>query len=107
MLVAGVDKEFLEHLPSETILRQHAFDSPFDDGVRAAAEEVLGNLFFLPTGITGEINVDLVFQFVAREYNLIRVDHNDKIATVDVRRVVRFVLAAKDGGDLGTHAPDG
>jgi hypothetical protein len=107
VLVAGVDKKLLEHLSAETVLRQHPFYSPFDDGVRAAPEEVLGNLFLLPPGVAGKINVDLVFQFVASEYDLLRIDHNDKVATVNVRRVVGFVLAPKNGGDFRTHATDG
>ena len=45
MLVAGIDEEFLVHLTAQAILRQHAFDSSFDDGIRAAPEEVLGDLF--------------------------------------------------------------
>src|SRR5277367_1802756 len=107
VLVAGVDKEFLVHLAPKTILWQHSFDSPFDDGVRTTPKEILGDLFLLPARVARKINVDLVFQFVAGKYNLVRVDHNNKVATVNVRRVVGFVLASKDGGDLGTHATDG
>ena len=107
VLIAGVDEEFLVHFTAQTILRQHAFDGPFDDGVRAAPEEVLGDLFLLSTGVAGEIDVDLVVEFVTGKHNLVGVDHYDKVATVDVGGVIRFVFAPKNGGDLGTHATDG
>jgi len=107
VLVAGVDEEFLVHLTAQSVFRQHALDGPFDDGVRAAAEEVLGDLFLLPAGVTGEIDVDLVFQLVPGKHNLFGVDHHDKIAAIDVRRVVDFVLAPENGGNFGTHATYG
>jgi hypothetical protein len=104
---AGVDEQFLVHFTAQAVLRQHAFDGPFDHGIRAAAEEVLGDLFLLPAGVAGEINVDLVVEFVTGKHHLFGVDHYDKVATVNVRGVVGFVFAAKNGGDLGTHATDG
>jgi hypothetical protein len=107
VLVAGVNEEFLVHFTAQAVLRQHAFDSPFDDGVRAAAEEVLGDLFLLSAGVTGEIDVDLVFQFVTGKHNLIGVDHYDEVAAIDVRSVIGFVLAPENGGNFGTHATDG
>jgi hypothetical protein len=107
VLVAGVDKEFLEHFTAEAVLWQHAFDSSFDDGIRATAEEILGDLFLLPAGVTGEIDVDLVFQLVTGKYNLVGVDHYDKVAAIDVRGVIGLVLAPENGGDFGTHATYG
>jgi hypothetical protein len=107
VLVAGVNKQFLVHFTAQAILRQHAFDGPFDNGVGAAAEEVLGDLFLLSTGITGEVDVDFVFQFVTREDDLLGVNDNDKVAAIDVGGVVGFVLAPEDGGNFGTHATNG
>jgi hypothetical protein len=107
MLVAGVDEEFLEHLPAQAILGEHPFNGPFNYGVRAATEEILGDLFLFSSGVARKIDVDLVFQFVTREDDLVGVDHYDKVAAVDVRGVIRFVLAPKNGGDLGTHATYG
>lgn len=107
MLGTGIDEQFFEHLASEAILRQHTFDGPFDHGVRAAAEEVLGDLFLLATGITGEIDVDLVLRFVAGKDNFVRIDDDDEIAAVYVRGVIGLVLTAENGGDPGTHATYG
>ena len=107
VFVAGVNEEFLVHFTAQAILRQHPPDGPFDHGVRAAAEEILGDLFFLTAGVTGEIDVDFVFQFVTGKHHLVGVDHYDKIAAIDVRGVVGFVLAAENGGNFGTHATYG
>jgi hypothetical protein len=107
VLVAGVDEELLVHLTSQAVLWQHAFDSSFDDGIRTTPEEVLGDLFLLPAGVTGEIDVDFVFQFVTGKYNLVCVDHNDKVAAIDVRGVIGFVFAPENGGNFGTHATYG
>jgi hypothetical protein len=107
VLVAGVDEEFLVHFTAQAILRQHAFNCSFDDGIRTTAEEVLGDLFLLTAGVAGEIDVDFVFQLVTGKYNLVGVDHYDKVAAIDVRGVVGFVFAPENGGNFGTHATYG
>ncbi len=107
MLDTGIHEKFLIHLPAQAILGKHAFYSALDYGVRTAFEEVLGDLLLLAAGVTGEVHVDLLFQLVTRENNLVGVDDDNKIATVDVRSVVGFVLAPQYGGNLGTHAAYG
>jgi hypothetical protein len=43
----------------------------------------------------------------ARDGDLLRVDHDDEVARVDVRGVGRLALAAQRVGDLGRQAPEG
>ena len=50
----------LVHLAAQAILRQHALDRPFDHRIGAAIEKALGGFFFLATGVTGEVDIDLV-----------------------------------------------
>jgi hypothetical protein len=107
MLVAGVDEELFVHLAAQAVFRQHAFDGPFDDRIRTTAQEVLGDLVLLSAGVAGEVDINFVFQFVTRKHNLVGVDDNDEVATVDVGSVVGFVLAPENCGNLGTHATDG
>jgi len=107
MLIAGINKQFLVHLATQAILWQHTFYSPFDDCIRTTAEKVLGDLFLFATGITREIDVDLVIHFVTGEYNLVGVDHYDEITAVYVRCIIDFVLAPEDGGNFGTHTTYG
>ncbi len=107
VFVACIHEQFLVHLASEAIFRQHAFDGPFDDGIGAAFEEALGRFFFFTAGVTGEIDIDLVFELITRKNDLISVDKDDKITAIYVRGVIRFVFAPKDGGNFGTHAANG
>jgi hypothetical protein len=107
VLIAGVDEELLVHLTAQAVLWQHAFDSSFNDGIRAAAEEVLRDLFLLPAGVTGEIDVDFVFQLVTGKYNLVGVDYYDKVPAIDVRGVIDFVFTSQNCGNFGTHATYG
>jgi hypothetical protein len=51
--------------------------------------------------------VHLLLALLARDGDLLRVDHDDEVARVDVRRVGRLALAAQRVGDLGGEAPEG
>src|SRR5262249_29547840 len=50
--------------------------------------------------------VGLRLPLLAGEAHLLGVDDDDEVAGVDVRRVVRAVLAAQDGGDLHRQPTD-
>jgi hypothetical protein len=43
----------------------------------------------------------------ARDGDLLRVDHDDEVARVHVRGVLRLALAAQGVGDLGRQAAEG
>ncbi len=107
MFVACIHEQFLVHLTSEAIFRQHAFDGPFDDGIRTAFEEALGRFFLFTAGVTGEIDVDLVFQLIPGKFDLIGVDKHDEVTAIYVRGVIGFVFAPENGGNFGTHASNG
>jgi hypothetical protein len=98
MLGASVDLELGDHLESELVLRQHtanglvqnhlwlALQPRFGgDGALARVACVPGVLFLIPL-ITGELH-------------LLGVDHDDKVARINVRRVLRAVLAHEDHGN--------
>ena len=107
MFVACIHEQFLVHLTSETIFRQHAFDGPFDDGFGAAFEEALGRFFLFTTGVAGEIDIDLVFELITRKNDLISIEKDDEVAAIYVWSVIGFVFAPEDRCDFGTHAPNG
>ena len=48
----------------------------------------------------------LVLHFPARKDDMSRIDDDDVIPTVSIGTEERFVLPAKDGGDLGGEAAD-
>ena len=49
--------------------------------------------------------VHLVVELVPRHRDLLRVDDDDEVARVDVRRVLRLALAAQHVGDLRREPP--
>jgi len=107
MFVACIHEQFLVHLAPEAIFRQHTFNGPFDDGIRTAFEKALGRFFLFTTGVTGEIDVDLVFQLIPRKFDLIGVEKDDEVAAINVWGVIGFVFASEDRCDFGTHAANG
>jgi len=107
MLGTGIHEKFFIHLAAQAVLREHTFYGALDNGVGTALEKILGDLLLLAAGVAAEVHVDLVFQLVTGENDLVGIDDDDEIAAVDVGGVVGFVLAAQDGSDLGTHAANG
>ena len=51
--------------------------------------------------------VELVVELLARDRHLLGVDDDDEVAGVDVRRVLRLVLAAQRVGDARRETPEG
>ena len=60
-----------------------------------------------PSGIAGVAVVELVVELVAGDRDLLRVDDDDEVAGVDVRRELRLALAAQPVGDLGREPAEG
>ena len=56
--------------------------------------------------MTGVVVVALVVTLLAREHDLVGVHDDDVVAHVDMGRIVRTVLAAQAGGDIGSEATD-
>jgi hypothetical protein len=48
-----------------------------------------------------------LLQFVTSELNLVSIDHDNKVTTVNVGSEIRFVLTTKDGRDFGAHTTYG
>ena len=51
--------------------------------------------------------IELLVELVAGDVDLLRVDHDDEVTGVDVRRVLRLVLAAQRVRDRRSEAPEG
>ena len=66
--------------------------------------DVLGALFAQAAFVAAVIPVELLFFLAAGQLDLRRVDDDDVIAGVDVRRVDRLVLALQQAGRLGRDA---
>src|SRR5271168_5303236 len=100
MLGPGIDLA-LRNLPSrQPFAPQHAFDRQPDDLLRAAGLDLLEAPRPQPARVARVTVVALVFALVPRHMHLLRIDHHDEIAGVDVRRVLGLALAPERVRDL-------
>jgi len=106
MFGTAVHLELAVHRAAERILRQHALDGDFDDALRMRCQQVLETHGLQVADVAGEAVVHLVVQLGASDGNLLRVDHDDIIASVDVRSELGLMLAAQTAGDLGRQTTE-
>ena len=105
MLSTGIDLEFAILLAAHLGLRQHALDRLADDHIGLLAVEILVCRAGLDAaGIARVPVVGLVITLVAGEADLVSIDHDNMVATIDVRGVHRLVLAAQTVRDNRCHA---
>ena len=106
MLPACINKQFLEHLPPQAILREHALYGIFNDGFRLLSQQVARSRLALSARITRVAHIFFLVHLQARKTNLIGIDHNDVIATVNMGCIRRLVLATQNMCNAGTQTPD-
>ena len=104
MLWTTIDAEFLEHGCAKLVFRQHALYRFGNDLLRRFFEQFLQTNRFQIADIARVMVIYLVFQLVAGHPYLGRIDHNDVIPGIDMRREYGLVLAAQTGSDLGRQA---
>jgi hypothetical protein len=89
---------------TETSFRDHTPDSALDEKHGTALADDAWSFDFLPTDVAGKAGVNLGSFLRAGKDNLIRIDHDDEVAGVNVARENRLVLAAEEAcclnGDL-------
>src|SRR6185437_6973595 len=74
---------------------------------RAPLELVPQRAALEAAGVAGVPVVELVVELLPRDVDLFRVDDDDEVAGVDVRGVLRLVLAAQRVGDTRRQTPEG
>ena len=104
MFAACIDIQVTENLVTQAVLREHAADGVLDYCSRLAGEQFLGGGETLAARITGMANVHAVRKLLARKTNLVRIDDDDVVTTVNMRRIARLVLATEDKSDTGSQA---
>ena len=100
MFGAGVDLELLDHCVAEGALRKHALDGDFESASRMLFLHLSKRRFDDAAGVAGVTIVRLLARFFSGENELVGVDHDDKIARVDVRREFGLVLTAQAQRDF-------
>jgi hypothetical protein len=92
---------------TEDVLRQHALHGLHDGQLGLALDEVAVDLAAEAAGLTAVAHVLLLLELAARQLHLRRVDHDDEVAGVDVRREGRLVLPAQHRRDAAREATQG
>src|SRR5665647_1112308 len=91
----------------QAVLWQHALNGLLE-GSRGLALHQTSQINILDAArVTGVVVVDLVFELIAGNRDLLGVDNYDVITAVEVRCVLRLVLAHEAGSNLGSQAAKG
>ena len=104
MVWAYHNVQVAEYGASQCVFRQHAANRIFHHSKRLAVHLFTSRTLALSTGISSITNVFFRFPLVSGQNNLLRIDDNDIVAAVSVRREIRLVLAAKALCDLRGYA---
>ena len=103
MIATRVYLQLAPHGFAHLRLGQHAAHRFFNEPHRILLADVLGALLAQAPFVPAVIPVKLLFFLAARQPDLGRVDDDDMIARVDVRRVHRLVLSLEQAGRFGRH----
>ena len=72
-------------LVAQSVLREHASHSVFDDTDGVSAEELTGRLMTLTARIAGVVGVNLVGHLLAGETDFLGVDDDDIVTAIEMR----------------------
>lgn len=97
---SGVDLELTVHVASELRLREHSPNDALDEVLGTALEDFLVAERLEAARVSRVAAYLRLDEFFAGKSDLVRVDDDDEVAGVDVRRVCGLVLARKDAGYL-------
>src|ERR1700723_372234 len=104
MIFAAEYMQLLIHATAQRTLRQHAFDGELNRTLRVLLQKLAqGDALQVPD-VAGMLVVELVGKFGARDAYLAGVDHDDMIAKVLMRRIIRLVLAFQTMPDFRGQA---
>jgi hypothetical protein len=104
MLVAGVHLQLAQHRVAERAFGQHAFHGLGEHALGLGRVRFRERLRLQAARKAGVVVVHLALGLAAGDPDLRRVDHDDEIAGVHVRRVFGLMLAAQARGDLDREA---
>src|SRR5690242_14620482 len=95
MIGTGIYAQMGELMLAERSTRQHPLHRLLDNALwRFAGKIVFGTALLDAADIAGVIVKDLVLTLIAREQNLLGIDHDNIVPAIQMRRVHWLVLAA-------------
>src|SRR5690606_30146910 len=86
------------------VLGQHAFNSDLNDTLRSTLVQLLEVDALETTRETGVAVVHLVLSLVTSDLNLLGIHDHDVVTGINVRSVLRLVLATQAAGNFGSRA---
>ena len=95
-----------ELLAAESSLGQHAVDCLLDHTLRMSGEHRLKRHEPLVAHVSRVSEIPLLFRLLASDADFGRIDHDDVVTRVHVRREHRLVLATDDLRDLGSQTAE-
>jgi len=105
MVRARVDLQLLEHLAGQFVLWQHATHGVVDQ-VFGLSLLAIAIAFQTQAGITGVPRVMADVHFASRHRDLFGIHDDNKITTIDVRCVLRTVLAHQNDSDIACESTE-
>lgn len=99
VLGARVDLQFFDHLVRQFVLGQHAANGVVDQ-IFGFSLQTVAVAFQTQTRVAGVPRVVADVHFAARHRDLFGVGDDDKVAAIDVRRVLRAMLAHQNDRDV-------
>ena len=103
MFWTRVNLQLVHHVPSELILWHHASDRMKDQIFRLASLAI--RVAFEPQpGVAGVPSEVPYIHLITGHRHLIRVNHDDKVATIDVGCVLRAMLAHQYHGNITSQS---
>ena len=104
MLAATVNAEFADDVTAQAVVRDHSFDGIEDHFVSApGVAHFLGGCFMVTTNEPCEPVVFLFHFFLAGQDDLISVDDDNEVTTINVWGKDGFVFAAEDYGGMHSN----
>ena len=94
MLVAPIDLQLVEQPPAESILRQHPMHRHLDHTLRPHLQELTRRGAADTARKAGVAMINFVRQLLAGQLHLGRIDDDDEVARILIRREVGTMLAA-------------
>src|ERR1044072_6770036 len=103
MQIAPINLELPVNRPPEFVVRDHSADRAFDEQFRVTRTPGPGVFGFVSTDESGKAHEALLFFLLARQAHFLRVDHDDEVTGVDMRRVNGLFFAAQKIGGFHGH----
>lgn len=104
MLASLVHIHVVKYLPSKPVLREHAaYGTLHQDGGRLATHHFTGSGGATATWVACVMLQYFIIPLLAGHFDLVGIDDDDIVPTIDVRREAGLMLATEYFGDIAGH----